>query len=129
MIKEVLYLSILFLVGYFVLSYFFNFYNISGKFIANQFLNQTNNINYQSPVSYVIYDYNINNQSLLYLVQSGMDGCIKNVYVGNQEVNFSYNLSNSYTYQLYVDYPVDVGDNITITFCNGQSNLYTISNG
>jgi hypothetical protein len=125
MIRELIYLFILFVVGYLVLSAFFNFYSSAGKIIANQISNITTPT-YNSQVNYVVNYYNSGNNSILYLVQNMNPSCISNVEVGNEMVNFTYKVLNQYTIELNVSYPVNAGDNLTVTFCNGQSSLYYI---
>ena len=127
MIKELLYLFILFIAGYLVLSTFFNFYSSAGKIIANQISNITTPT-YESQVNYIINHYNSGNYSILYLVQNiNPSNCINNIDIGNKMVNFTYKVLNQYTVELNVSYPVNAGDNLTLTFCNGQSSLYYIS--
>ena len=127
MIKELLYLFILFIAGYLVLSTFFNFYSSAGKIIANQISNITTPT-YESQVNYIINHYNSGNYSILYLVQNiNPSNCINSIEVGNTMVNFTYKVLNQYTIELNVSYPVNTGDNLTLTFCNGQSSLYYIS--
>jgi hypothetical protein len=125
MIRELIYLFILFVAGYLVLSAFFNFYSSAGKIIANQISNITTPI-YNGQVNYVVNYYNSGNNSILYLVQNMNPSCISNVEVGNKIVNFTYKVLNQYTIELNVSYPVNAGDNLTVTFCNGQSSLYYI---
>jgi len=127
MIRELIYLFILFVAGYIVLSTFFNFYSSAGKIIANQISNITTPT-YESQVNYIINHYNSGNYSILYLVQNiNPSNCINSIDVGNTMVNFTYKVLNQYTIELNVSYPVNAGDNLTITFCNGQSSLYYIS--
>jgi len=127
MIKELLYLFILFIAGYLVLSTFFNFYSSAGKIIANDVSNITTPT-YESQVNYIINHYNSGNYSILYLVQNiNPSNCINSIEVGNTMVNFTYKVLNQYTIELNVSYPVNTGDNLTLTFCNGQSSLYYIS--
>ena len=127
MIRELIYLFILFIAGYLVLSTFFNFYSSAGKIIANQISNITTPT-YESQVNYIINHYNSGNYSILYLVQNiNPSNCINSIDVGNTMVNFTYKVLNQYTIELNVSYPVNAGDNLTITFCNGQSSLYYIS--
>ena len=127
MIRELIYLFILFVAGYLVLSTFFNFYSSAGKIIANQISNITTPT-YESQVNYIINHYNSGNYSILYLVQNiNPSNCINSIDVGNTMVNFSYKVLNQYTIELNVSYPVNAGDNLTITFCNGQSSLYYIN--
>jgi len=127
MIKELLYLFILFIAGYLVLSTFFNFYSSAGKIIANDVSNITTPT-YESQVNYIINHYNSGNYSILYLVQNiNPSNCINSIYIGNTMVNFTYKVLNQYTVELNVSYPVNAGDNLTLTFCNGQSSLYYIS--
>jgi hypothetical protein len=127
MIKELIYLFILFVAGYLVLSTFFNFYSSAGKIIANEISNITTPT-YESQVNYIINHYNSGNYSILYLVQNiNPSNCINSIEVGNTMVNFTYNVLNQYTIELNVSYPVNAGDNLTVTFCNGQSSLYYIS--
>jgi len=127
MIRELIYLFILFVAGYFVLSTFFNFYSSAGKIIANEISNITTST-YVSQVNYIINHYNSGNYSILYLVQNiNPSNCINSIEVGNTMVNFTYNVLNQYTIELNLSYPVNAGDNLTITFCNGQSSLYYIS--
>jgi len=126
MIKELLYLFILFIAGYLVLSTFFNFYSSAGKIIANQISNITTPT-YESQVNYIINHYNSGNYSILYLVQNiNPSNCINSIDIGNTMVNFTYKVLNQYTVELNVSYPVNAGDNLTLTFCNGQSSLYYI---
>jgi len=125
MIRELIYLFILFVAGYLVLSAFFNFYSSAGKIIANQISNITTPV-YNGQVNYVVNYYNSGNNSILYLVQNINPSCISNVEVGNKIVNFTYKVLNQYTIELNVSYPVNAGDNLTVTFCNGQSSLYYI---
>jgi len=125
MIRELIYLFILFIAGYLVLNAFFNFYSSAGKIIANEISNITTPT-YESQVNYIINHYNSGNYSILYLVQNMHPSCISNVKVGNEIVNFTYKVLNQYTIELNVSYPVNAGDNLTITFCNGQSSLYYI---
>jgi len=127
MIKELIYLFILFIAGYLVLSTFFNFYSSAGKIIANEISNITTPT-YESQVNYIINHYNSGNYSILYLVQNiNPSNCINSIEVGNTMVNFTYKVLNQYTIELNVSYPVNAGDNLTVTFCNGQSSLYYIS--
>ena len=127
MIRELIYLFILFVAGYIVLSTFFNFYSSAGKIIANQISNITTPT-YESQVNYIINHYNSGNYSILYLVQNiNPSNCINSIDVGHTMVNFTYKVLNQYTIELNVSYPVNAGDNLTITFCNGQSSLYYIS--
>jgi len=127
MIRELIYLFILFVAGYLVLSTFFNFYSSAGKIIANQISNITTPT-YESQVNYIINHYNSGNYSILYLVQNiNPSNCINSIDVGNTMVNFTYKVLNQYTIELNVSYPVNAGDNLTITFCNGQSSLYYIN--
>jgi len=127
MIKELIYLFILFVAGYIVLSTFFNFYSSAGKIIANEISNITFP-KYQSQVNYIVNYYNSGNYSILYLIQNvNPSNCINNIKVGNKMVNFTYKIVNQYTIELNVSYPVNAGDNLTITFCNGQSSLYYIA--
>ena len=127
MIKELLYLFILFIAGYLVLSTFFNFYSSAGKIIANEISNITTPT-YESQVNYIINHYNSGSYSILYLVQNiNPSNCINSIEIGNTPVNFTYKVLNQYTIELNVSYPVNFGDNLTITFCNGQSSLYYIS--
>jgi len=127
MIRELIYLFILFVAGYLVLSTFFNFYSSAGKIIANQISNITTPT-YESQVNYIINHYNSGNYSILYLVQNiNPSNCINSIDVGNTMVNFTYNVLNQYTIELNVSYSVNAGDNLTITFCNGQSSLYYIN--
>jgi hypothetical protein len=127
MIRELIYLFILFVAGYIVLSTFFNFYSSAGKIIANEISNITTPT-YESQVNYIINHYNSGNYSILYLVQNiNPSNCINNIEVGNTMVNFTYKVLNQYTIEFNVSYPVNAGDNLTITFCNGQSSLYYIS--
>jgi hypothetical protein len=127
MIRELIYLFILFVAGYLILSTFFNFYSSAGKIIANEISNITNPT-YESQVNYIINHYNSGSYSILYLVQNiNPSNCINSIEVGNTMVNFTYKVLNQYTIELNVSYPVNVGDNLTITFCNGQSSLYYIS--
>jgi hypothetical protein len=127
MIRELIYLFILFVAGYFVLSTFFNFYSSAGKIIANEISNITNPT-YESQVNYIVNYNNYGNYSILYLVQNiNPSNCINNIEVGNTMVNFTYKVLNQYTIELNVSYPVNAGNNLTITFCNGQSSLYYIS--
>jgi|GEM_PF-1637618 len=126
MIKELLYLFILFIAGYLVLSTFFNFYSSAGKIIANDVSNITTPT-YESQVNYIINHYNSGNYSILYLVQNiNPSNCINSIEVGNTMVNFTYKVLNQYTVELNISYPVNAGDNLTLTFCNGQSSLYYI---
>ena len=126
MIRELIYLFILFVAGYIVLSTFFNFYSSAGKIIANQISNITTPT-YESQVNYIINHYNSGNYSILYLVQNiNPSNCINSIEVGNTMVNFTYKVLNQYTIELNVSYPVNAGDNLTVTFCNGQSSLYYI---
>ena len=126
MIKELLYLFILFIAGYLVLITFFNFYSSAGKIIANDVSNITTPT-YESQVNYIINHYNSGNYSILYLVQNiNPSNCINNIDIGNKMVNFTYKVLNQYTVELNVSYPVNAGDNLTLTFCNGQSSLYYI---
>jgi len=126
MIKELLYLFILFIAGYLVLSTFFNFYSSAGKIIANQISNITTPT-YESQVNYIINHYNSGNYSILYLVQNiNPSNCINSIDIGNTMVNFTYKVLNQYTVELNISYPVNAGDNLTLTFCNGQSSLYYI---
>jgi len=127
MIRELIYLFILFVAGYLVLSTFFNFYSSAGKIIANQISNITTPT-YESQVNYIINHYNSGSYSILYLVQNiNPSNCINSIDVGNTMVNFTYKVLNQYTIELNVSYPVNAGDNLTLTFCNGQSSLYYIS--
>jgi len=127
MIRELIYLFILFVAGYLVLSTFFNFYSSAGKIIANQISNITTPT-YESQVNYIINHYNSGNYSILYLVQNiNPSNCINSIDVGNTMVNFTYKVLNQYTIELNVSYSVNAGDNLTITFCNGQSSLYYIN--
>jgi len=127
MIKELLYLFILFIAGYLVLITFFNFYSSAGKIIANDVSNITTPT-YESQVNYIINHYNSGNYSILYLVQNiNPSNCINSIDIGNTMVNFTYKVLNQYTVELNVSYPVNAGDNLTLTFCNGQSSLYYIS--
>ena len=127
MIKELIYLFILFIAGYLVLSTFFNFYSSAGKIIANDVSNITTPT-YESQVNYIINHYNSGNYSILYLVQNiNPSNCINSIDIGNTMVNFTYKVLNQYTIELNVSYPVNTGDNLTLTFCNGQSSLYYIS--
>jgi len=127
MIKELLYLFILFIAGYLVLSTFFNFYSSAGKIIANDVSNITTPT-YENQVNYIINHYNSGNYSILYLVQNiNPSNCINSIDIGNTMVNFTYKVLNQYTVELNVSYPVNAGDNLTLTFCNGQSSLYYIS--
>ena len=127
MIKELIYLFILFIAGYLVLNAFFNFYSSAGKIIANEISNITTPT-YESQVNYIINHYNSGNYSILYLVQNiNPSNCINSIDVGNTMVNFTYKVLNQYTIELNVSYPVNAGDNLTITFCNGQSSLYYIN--
>ena len=126
MIKELLYLFILFIAGYLVLITFFNFYSSAGKIIANDVSNITTPT-YESQVNYIINHYNSGNYSILYLVQNiNPSNCINNIDIGNKMVNFTYKVLNQYTVELNISYPVNAGDNLTLTFCNGQSSLYYI---
>ena len=126
MIKELLYLFILFIAGYLVLSTFFNFYSSAGKIIANDVSNITTPT-YESQVNYIINHYNSGNYSILYLVQNiNPSNCINSIDIGNTMVNFTYKVLNQYTVELNISYPVNAGDNLTLTFCNGQSSLYYI---
>jgi hypothetical protein len=126
MIKELIYLFILFIAGYLVLNTFFNFYSSAGKIIANEISNITTPT-YESQVNYIINHYNSGNYSILYLVQNiNPSNCINSIEVRNTMVNFTYKVLNQYTIELNVSYPVNAGDNLTITFCNGQSSLYYI---
>ncbi|MFP3316882.1 MAG: hypothetical protein RXN79_00535 [Candidatus Nanopusillus sp.] len=126
MIKELLYLFILFIAGYLVLSTFFNFYSSAGKIIANDVSNITTPT-YESQVNYIINHYNSGNYSILYLVQNiNPSNCINSIDIGNTVVNFTYKVLNQYTVELNISYPVNAGDNLTLTFCNGQSSLYYI---
>ena len=126
MIKELLYLFILFIAGYLVLSPFFNFYSSAGKIIANDVSNITTPT-YESQVNYIINHYNSGNYSILYLVQNiNPSNCINSIDIGNTMVNFTYKVLNQYTVELNISYPVNAGDNLTLTFCNGQSSLYYI---
>jgi len=127
MIRELIYLFILFIAGYLILSTFFNFYSSAGKIIANEISNITTPT-YENQVNYIINHYNSGGYSILYLVQNiNPSNCINSVKVGNTMVNFTYKVLNQYTIELNVSYPVNAGDNLTITFCNGQSSLYYIS--
>jgi hypothetical protein len=127
MIKELIYLFILFIAGYLVLSTFFNFYSSAGKIIANDVSNITTPT-YESQVNYIINHYNSGNYSILYLVQNiNPSNCINSIDIGNTMVNFTYKVLNQYTIELNVSYPVNAGNNLTVTFCNGQSSLYYIS--
>jgi hypothetical protein len=127
MIRELIYLFILFVAGYLVLSTFFNFYSSAGKIIAKEISNITNPT-FVSQVNYIINHNNDDNYSILYLVQNiDPSGCINRIKVGNKVVNFTYKALNQYTIELNISYPINVGDNLTITFCNGQSSLYYIS--
>ena len=127
MIRELIYLFILFVAGYIVLSTFFNFYSSAGKIIAKEISNITTPT-YESQVNYIINHYNSGNYSILYLVQNiNPSNCINSIDVGNTMVNFTYKVLNQYTIELNVSYPVNAGDNLTITFCNGQSSLYYIN--
>ena len=127
MIRELIYLFILFVAGYLILSTFFNFYSSAGKIIANEISNITTPT-YVNQVNYIINHYNSGGYSILYLVQNiNPSNCINSVKVGNTMVNFTYKVLNQYTIELNVSYPVNAGDNLTITFCNGQSSLYYIS--
>ena len=126
MIRELIYLFILFVAGYLVLSTFFNFYSSAGKIIANQISNITTPT-YESQVNYIINHYNSGNYSILYLVQNiNPSNCINSIDIGNTMVNFTYKVLNQYTVELNISYPVNAGDNLTLTFCNGQSSLYYI---
>jgi len=126
MIKELLYLFILFIAGYLVLITFFNFYSSAGKIIANDVSNITTPT-YESQVNYIINHYNSGNYSILYLVQNiNPSNCINSIDIGNTMVNFTYKVLNQYTVELNISYPVNAGDNLTLTFCNGQSSLYYI---
>jgi len=127
MIRELIYLFILFVAGYLVLSTFFNFYSSAGKIIANEISNITTPT-YVSQVNYIINHYNSVSYSILYLVQNiNPSNCINSIEIGNTMVNFTYKVLNQYTIELNVSYPVNAGDNLTVTFCNGQSSLYYIS--
>jgi hypothetical protein len=127
MIRELIYLFILFVAGYIVLSTFFNFYSSAGKIIANDISNITTPT-HESQVNYIINHYNYGSYSILYLVQNiNPSNCINNIEVGNTMVNFTYKVLNQYTIELNISYPVNAGDNLTITFCNGQSSLYYIN--
>ena len=124
MIKELVFLIILFVSGFIVLQTFFNFYNAAGKIIARQI----ENITYASPVSYVINEQNFNGYAILYIVQNQVNNtCIENVEINNNPVNFSYKVLNQYTVELNVSENVYAGYNMTVTFCNGQSLTYIIS--
>ena len=127
MIKELVYLFILFIAGFLVLQTFYSFYNSAGKIIANQIENITNN-NVVYPVNYVINENNFNGYSMLYLVQNNQNiSCIKNIEVNDLPVNFSYREINQYTLEINVSTNVYAGDNVTIEYCNGQSYVYLIS--
>jgi len=127
MIRELIYLFILFIAGYLVLSTFFNFYSLAGKIIANEISNITTPT-YVSQVNYIINHYNSVSYSILYLAQNiNPSNCINSIEIGNTMVNFTYKVLNQYTIELNVSYPVNAGDNLTVTFCNGQSSLYYIS--
>jgi len=127
MIRELIYLFILFIIGYIVLSTFFNFYSSAGKIIANDISNITTSI-HGTQVSYIINHYNSDNYSILYLVQNiDPSNCINNIKVGNKIVNFTYKVLNQYTIELNISYPVNTGDSLTVTFCNGQSSIYYLS--
>jgi len=127
MIRELIYLFILFIIGYIVLSTFFNFYSSAGKIIANDISNITTSI-HGTQVSYIINHYNSDNYSILYLVQNiDPSNCINNIKVGNKIVNFTYKVLNQYTIELNISYPVNTGDHLTVTFCNGQSSIYYLS--
>ena len=128
MIKELIYLTVLFIVGFIVLQVFYNFYNSAGKIIARQIENITNNANYVSPISYVINEQDFNGYSILYLIQGQQNKlCIKNIEINNAPVNFSYNQINQYTVEINVSEDVYAGNNITLTLCNGQSYSYIIT--
>ncbi|MFP3256936.1 MAG: hypothetical protein RXO36_03970 [Candidatus Nanopusillus acidilobi] len=127
MIKELIYLFILFIAGYLVLSTFFNFYSSAGKIIAKEISNITTPT-YESQVNYIVNYNNYGSYSILYLVQNiNPSNCINSIEIGNSMVNFTYKVLNQYTIELNVSYPVNAGDNLTVTFCNGQSSLYYIS--
>ena len=124
MIKELIFLIILFISGFIVLQTFFNFYNAAGKIIARQI----ENITYASPISYVIDEQNFNGYSILYIVQNQINNeCIKNIEINNTPVNFTYEILNQYTIKLNVSKNIYKGDNMRVTFCNGQSLNYIIS--
>ncbi|BFI73577.1 hypothetical protein YN1_5640 [Nanoarchaeota archaeon] len=128
MIRELIFLIILFVAGFFVLQAFYSFYNSAGKIIARQVENLTNNVNYVSQVNYVINEQNFNGYSILYLIQNQIKNeCIKNIDINNNPVNFSYKILNKYTIELNVSTNVYAGNNMTVTFCNGQSYNYMIS--
>jgi len=127
MIRELIYLFILFIVGYIVLSTFFNFYSSAGKIIAEGISNITTPT-LGTQVSYIINHYNSGDYSILYLVQNiDPSNCINSIKVGNTMVNFTYKALNQYTIELNISYPVNTGDSLTVTFCNGQSSLYYLS--
>ena len=84
MIKELIYLFILFVAGYIVLSTFFNFYSSAGKIIANEISNITFP-KYQSQVNYIVNYYNSGNYSILYLIQNvNPSNCINNNFWFNK---------------------------------------------
>jgi len=127
MIRELIYLFILFITGYIVLSTFFNFYSSAGKIIAEGISNITTPT-LGTQVSYIINHYNSGDYSILYLVQNiDPSNCINSIKVGNTMVNFTYKALNQYTIELNISYPVNTGDSLTVTFCNGQSSLYYLS--
>jgi hypothetical protein len=127
MIRELIYLFILFIIGYLVLSTFFNFYSSVGKIIADSISNITTST-YETQVSYIVNHYNSGDYSILYLVQNiDPSNCINSIKVGDTMVNFTYKVLNQYTIELNIGYPVNTGDRLTVTFCNGQSNLYYLS--
>ncbi|MGC9133051.1 MAG: hypothetical protein ACP5GJ_01430 [Nanopusillaceae archaeon] len=127
MIRELIYLTILFLVGFFVLQVFYSFYSSAGKIIAREVENITNT-NYASPGSYIINEENFNDYSILYLIQNQQKNvCINKIEINNIPANFSYKVINQYTLELNVSENVNAGSNITIEYCNGQSYNYIIT--
>jgi hypothetical protein len=127
MIRELAYLIILFIAGFFILHVFYSFYNSAGKIIAKEVENITN-INYVSPISYIINKENFNGYSILYLIQNQQSNvCINKIEVNNVPVNFSYKMINQYTVELNISGNVNAGSNITIEYCNGQYYNYIIT--
>ncbi len=127
MIRELIYLLILFITGFIVLSIFFDFYSSAGRIIADGISNITTST-HGTRVSYIINHYNAGDYSILYLVQNiDPSNCINSVKVRDTIVNFTYKVLNQYTIELNISYPVNKGDRLTVTFCNGQSTLYYIS--
>ncbi|MGC9079129.1 MAG: hypothetical protein ACP5G1_00110 [Nanopusillaceae archaeon] len=129
MLRQLVYLAVLFIVGYISVYIFYNYFESTGNVLAREVSNFTNSVYVQPFTSYIISSYSSPEYSILYLIGSSqLSNCIKNILVEDLPVNYTVKFLNNYTAEIKVyGREVDKGANLTIQYCDGQKVFYIIS--